>query len=229
MIRVYRMHRAFRTALAVYRHAPALARLRAWSSAATRRLEDAEPFVPTEGLILDFDAGDGLFARFLIESSPARRIVAVEPDVRRRALGERLHKEYIARHSLKFFSDLDRLPSATRFDAALILDVLYLIAPQDRKGIMGQVGSYLRPGGILIIKEIVEPLRGIQNAARLQEMLALRSGFTRGACIRFPTDRELRAYANDAGCRPILTQHLPRFHYRHELLVARHAGSGRTR
>lgn len=134
-----RAQEALRRTLAAYRRAPLAVRLRARGSVLTRHLVAFEAALPPAGRILDYGAGDGLFSRFLVEASGGRDVVAVEPDPGRLAMAKSLHVQ-AADGRITFVRALTDVPGE-RFNAAVILDVLYLIPPPKRENWHGNLAG----------------------------------------------------------------------------------------
>ena len=116
--------------------------------------------IPRDARVLDIGAGHGLFAR-LVAARGARRVVAVEPDVRKVQPVD----------GVTFVAGFDDVVRG-RFDAITIIDVLYKIPIAEWDALFARCVARLEPGGVLVIKEH-DPTARLKNRwNRVQEWLA---------------------------------------------------------
>jgi 2-polyprenyl-3-methyl-5-hydroxy-6-metoxy-1,4-benzoquinol methylase len=115
-----------------------------------------------EGRILDVGCGFGLFAAYFGQTQPARRILGVDPDVRRIGLARRVASRLgLAQHSF-YVGDVRDVAIEGPFDAAYVLDVMHHIPEEDQRAVLIRLRDLLAPGGMLIIKDITtEPKVGL--------------------------------------------------------------------
>jgi len=143
----------------------------------------AERYIPDKGDIVDLGCGNGLFAAILKSGAPARAIVGIDLDARRIAA---------ARKSLGNIPHLDfRLGdiAAAEYppaDVYTLIDVLYLIPFEDQNRILKRCVAALRPGGILVLKDMDRKPRFKYVWNMLQETIAVKiAGFTLGSKFYF--------------------------------------------
>jgi 2-polyprenyl-3-methyl-5-hydroxy-6-metoxy-1,4-benzoquinol methylase len=121
--------------------------------------------LPPGARVLDVGAGHGVFARLAVERRGAR-VVAVEPDVRK--------MNAALRHpSVRWIAGFDTCVRG-QFDAVALCDVLYRVPETERDPLLARLFDRLRPGGLLVLKE-VDPDRRLKffwNVA--QEFVAIR-------------------------------------------------------
>jgi SAM-dependent methyltransferase len=135
--------------------------------------------LPMEGLVLDVGAGHGVLARLAVEAG-VRRVVAVEPDVRK--------LPYALRHpSVWWVCGLDTCVDAP-FDAVVLCDVLYRVPGAERDHLLARLRDRLKPGGVLLLKD-VDPSRRLKHRWNLlQEAVAIRRlGLTLGSGQTYET------------------------------------------
>ncbi len=134
--------------------------------------------LPPEAHLLDLGAGHGTFARLAAEDG-AVRAVAVEPDLRK-TLATGRHPR------VRFVTGYAETVGGT-FDAVTLLDVLYRIPLAGWDPILQTAFDRLRPGGVLLVKEIdpAHRLKGAWN--RAQEKIADLLGMTLGDAFSYET------------------------------------------
>jgi len=142
-----------------------------------------EVYVPDKGEIIDLGCGNGLFAAVMKLGSPARSILGIDLDARKIAAAQK---------SLGNIPHLDFRPgdiAAAEFpraDAFTIVDVLYLIPVADQDRILRMCAEALRPGGVLVLKEMDTRPRRKYFWNMIQETLAVKIiGFTLGSRFHF--------------------------------------------
>lgn len=141
------------------------------------------PYLPSGARILDLGGGHGTFARLAVEAGAAA-VVAVDPDARK------LLATY--RHPKVRFAAAYSDAVAGTFDAVTVFDVLCRIPIPAWEGLLGQARDRLRPGGVLLIKEIdpAHRLKGLWN--RGQEKVADLLGMTLGEAFSYETREQMR-------------------------------------
>jgi 2-polyprenyl-3-methyl-5-hydroxy-6-metoxy-1,4-benzoquinol methylase len=162
-----------RLALAAYRDEAlstrAHTRIR-WHSAPFAQVET---LLPSEGQILDLGCGHGLFTIFLALRSPQRRIEAVDIDVAKVAAADRASKVAGVADRVEVTAvSREWLPEPARYDAVVINDVLYLMGARRAEVVLAAAAAALRPGGVLVIKEIRENPRWKYRVNAVQERIS---------------------------------------------------------
>jgi len=139
--------------------------------------------VPPGARVLDLGAGHGTWARLAVEHGAAA-VVAVEPDVRKTLSGSRHPRVHVVA------GYADAMGGA--FDVVTIFDVLYRIPLSGWDPLLRAAYERLRPGGVLLLKEIdpAHRLKGAWN--RAQERLADLLGMTLGEAFSYETREQIR-------------------------------------
>jgi 2-polyprenyl-3-methyl-5-hydroxy-6-metoxy-1,4-benzoquinol methylase len=112
----------------------------------------AAEFARLEGRVLGVGSGHGLLERWLAELNPAVTVdgsdldgerVALAASTQARAPRVRIHQR-----------DLRSVDEREEFDAAVAIDVLHHVPAGDHEAIARALARALKPGGVLLIKDI---------------------------------------------------------------------------
>jgi len=167
-----------RRAQALYVGAPWRDRLHVAARLALCPFERLAVFVPPSGLIVDLGCGHGLFANALALEAPERRVVGVEPSARKLAVARTTQSAMGrgARIRQVQFVQGDALTSlgVGPCRAVLLIDVLYLLAPQRQEQVLRASFDRLEVGGVLLLKTMDERPRWKAALNQLEEWLAVR-------------------------------------------------------
>ncbi|HVG25423.1 MAG TPA: class I SAM-dependent methyltransferase [Thermoanaerobaculia bacterium] len=125
----------------------------------TRTIED----VPAGARVLEVGAGHSAFGVLIDER--VKEVVAVEPDLRKSVLPTPSAK-------IRKVAGFDDCVRATDFDAAVVYDVTYRMPDAIRRALFGRLFTRLRPGGVLVFKDMDNGHRWKMKWARFQEWLS---------------------------------------------------------
>jgi len=132
-------------------------------------LEEIGQYLPRDGRVLDLGSGFGLFSLYFALTAPGRSLVGVELDARRvecaRSCAKRLGLEnvrYECGDALGWTSsDTSHISHASNtsntsntFDAIYLLDLVHHLPAEKVPAFLEKVRSLLRPGGILLVKDV---------------------------------------------------------------------------
>ncbi len=148
-------------------------RLRRWLSPAKAIAAQ----VPALGSVLDIGCGHGLFPLALACANPSRRILGVDPSAAKIAIAARAGRTC---PNVAFRHGLVDGDGGERFDVILLIDVLYLLAYEEKLAILQTCRKLLAPGGVLIVKASDTEPRWKYAVARAQERLMTGIGLTLG-------------------------------------------------
>jgi 2-polyprenyl-3-methyl-5-hydroxy-6-metoxy-1,4-benzoquinol methylase len=125
-----------------------------------------------EGRILDVGCGFGLFAAYFGQMHPRRRIVGVDPSVRRIALAQGVARSLGLQEHSFVVGDVRDAPLEGPFDAIYVLDVMHHLPHGDQEGVLARLRSLLVPGGMLLMKDITtEPRFGLYFTEALDRLM----------------------------------------------------------
>jgi 2-polyprenyl-3-methyl-5-hydroxy-6-metoxy-1,4-benzoquinol methylase len=125
-----------------------------------------------EGRILDVGCGFGLFAAYFGQTHPRRRIVGVDPSVRRIALARAVAQSLGLRDHTFIEGDVRDAPIEGPFDAVYVLDVMHHLPREDQEQVLERLRSLLVPGGMLLMKDITtEPRLGLYFTEALDRIM----------------------------------------------------------
>ena len=162
---------------------------------------DAE--VPRAGDVLEVGCGHGLLSLYLGVRSPARRVTGVDIDARKieeavRAAGWLRPGEA----EVRFETVAPGYVPTGEWDAIVVADVLYLLPAAEQERLIVAAASALRPGGVVVLKEMGLEPRWKATWNRLQETLATKVvGITDsvGAGLTFVPPETMAGWLRDAG------------------------------
>ncbi len=204
-----------------YRSAPLLARWFVHGRAFLADLARVEQYVPRHGFVVDLGCGHGLFSNLLVEASPQRRVLGLDHDERKIAVAR---ATVAGRDRLRFeVADIVSVPPP-RCDAVTIVDVLYLMAPEDQERVLEGAAAALSEGAPLLVRSQearIDPRYALTYA---QETVAVSLGLTRGQRRRFhfPSRESALAMFQRAGFRTDVIE-MRRRPYTDVLYLARRA------
>jgi 2-polyprenyl-3-methyl-5-hydroxy-6-metoxy-1,4-benzoquinol methylase len=151
--------------------------------------------------ILDVGCGHGVLAALLLHERPERRVVGIDPHVRKiewanESVGKHMNAEF---HAVTIEALAATRPAS--FDCVIIADVLCLIARDAWPPFLDAARRLLRPGGQLLVKDAENDGSWRAVKALWQERLmvhVLRRTVSTGG-IGFATRAELAGYVTRAG------------------------------
>jgi 2-polyprenyl-3-methyl-5-hydroxy-6-metoxy-1,4-benzoquinol methylase len=188
---------SLRTAWKAYEGEPLTTRAHVVARALTCPFGPLIDRFPTRGAVLDVGCGHGLLIN-LLSRDPSRcglRLVGIDHDA---AKIERARRT--APSGVEFSTRALNSFSEPAFDALSIVDVLYTVKRQVWGEILGGCFRALRPGGRLIVKEVVDRPRWKYWAIMAQETLSVSLfGITKGERPHFEAPATYRQAIVAAG------------------------------
>ena len=188
-------------ALASYRGEHVATRVRAWGRWTTAPFPGVEALVPSAGDVLELGCGIGMVAVDLARTGTGRRVLAVDVDpiraeVARRAAGragveDRVQVEVVP---------VGWSPAPGSVDAVVVVDVLYLLGRRAAFEVLDALVDALRPGGVLVVKEMAARPRWKAAWTRAQETVAVRGlRVTSGRTVELVPVEDLAAHLRARG------------------------------
>ncbi len=127
--------------------------------------------LPGQGRVLELGCGHGLLSLYLALTAPERLVVGVDVDERKIEVAQRAAEAVPnCRFEVTPPGDVPRGPWA----GIVIVDVLYLLAPQTQRWLIRACLDALGPDGVLVVKEMGRSPRWKARWNRTQETLAVR-------------------------------------------------------
>ncbi|MBO0898983.1 methyltransferase domain-containing protein [Cellulomonas sp. zg-ZUI22] len=160
-----------RRALALYRDAPWQERAHVhvrWWSAPFRRLAT---LLPDDGPVLEIGCGHGLFSAYAALAGPGRRVVGVDIDADKVAVGAGAAARV---PNLELTVAPDGAVPAGPWAAVVVVDVLYLLPADAQRRLLLAAAEQVAPGGRLVVKEMGTSPRWKVAWNRWQETLSVR-------------------------------------------------------
>jgi 2-polyprenyl-3-methyl-5-hydroxy-6-metoxy-1,4-benzoquinol methylase len=196
-----------RTAWAAYKCEGLATRLHVVVRALTCPFKPLVDRFPTTGALLDVGCGHGLLIN-LLSRDPAHRalkIHGIDHDSAKIAAARRT-----ASPGAEFSTGSLSLFPESGFDAVSIVDVLYTVRKAAWGGILQGCLRVLKPGGRLIVKEVVDRPRWKYWAIMAQEALSVRVfGITQGDRPHFESPATYRRAIVAAGFAVVEERPLP--------------------
>jgi len=181
---------ALSTLRRAYAGAPLSTRLHAYGRFLSCPFLGVVERLPRGARLLDVGAGHGTLSLLAAEARDAT-VVALDPD----------HRKLLAtfRHArVRFVAGyLDAIDG--KFDAAALLDVLYRFPIAEWDGLLAALHTRLRPGGLLLIKDLDPGHRWKQRWNRTQEVISDRIGLTLGEAFSYESRSEVLGRIARAG------------------------------
>jgi len=180
--------------------------------------------VPPSGRILDWGSGHGVSALWLAARAPGRTVVGVDIDAHKVAVARRAAEAAGLRDRASF--DVvapDAVPEES-WDAIVICDVLYLLAPESAERLVRAAAATVSPGGVLVCKELGSQPRAKALVARTQERIAvevLRLTATVDGVHAFPDPARVADWMAEAGLSVVSVALDRGFHAPHVALIGR--------
>lgn len=172
--------------------------------------------VPDEARILDVGCGSGLFLGLLVEMG--KRPVGVGFDMSRDAIAvaRRTQNQYSLPATVTFElqSVEDDWPGGL-YDVVSMIDVMHHIPPAEQSAIFRLASSRLKPGGMMLYKDIASDDRLRSVANRLHDLILAQQW------IHYLPRDQARKAAADAGLAEESYQRVNCLWYPHEIYVFR--------
>lgn len=137
----------------------------------TAPLEEVEKYVPKAGRILDFGCGHGIFSYLMYFSFQRRQIVGVDIEQRKINIANRIN---LANKNIIFANRSIDTFKEKQFDAAVIIDVLYLTPSSEQQNLLKSIYNILKDGGVLVIKTMDPRLKFKFLWNFIQEFISVR-------------------------------------------------------
>ena len=169
--------------LRFYRKAPRRTRLYLRVKLRICPLLRLEELYPRAGKVIDLGCGNGTFSNLLKLGGPERDILGFDLDPRKVEAARAVHADVAGLEFREGDIGTMAYPPA---DVYSIVDVLYLIPFDKQDEILRKCHAALRPGGILVIKEMDTRPRWKYVWNLCQETIAVKAvGFTLGSRFYF--------------------------------------------
>jgi|GEM_PF-3717464 2-polyprenyl-6-hydroxyphenyl methylase/3-demethylubiquinone-9 3-methyltransferase len=204
--------------VARFNAAPLRARLHIWGRLRSFPVDAVLDALPAEGHFVSIGCGHAATEIAALLRHPKLQCTALDPD------GAKLAHTRRAAADLPLTVIEGVVPPPGPFDAALIVDVLYLLTPAETAALFAALQCALRPGSRLVLKEMDTKPRTKYLWNRMQEFLALRvfrlTRHRHGACGLRPA-HELVGELDQAGFQVLRSESLHGgWLHPHHLIVA---------
>lgn len=214
--------------LALFDHAPKRDRLHVRGRFRTCPVAVIEAEVPQRGRVLEIGCGHGLVSAYLALSASGREVTGIDIDARKIAIASHAqsHADHATVHLAFRHVEAGEMPDG-KWDAIVIVDVLYLLDEAAERALLEACVERLDDHGVLVIKETDVVPRWKHRVAKVQEIVATKIlRITAGSALSFrPIARladRLRSLGLDVVTRRVDKGYL----YPHALVVGRPPARG---
>jgi 2-polyprenyl-3-methyl-5-hydroxy-6-metoxy-1,4-benzoquinol methylase len=162
---------------------------------------EVEQLVPTRGRVLDLGCGHGVFSLYLGLTSPDRAVTGVDVDIDKVRVGrDAVGRAGVVNVELRAVEPGWRVTG--EWDAITVVDVLYLLGPDEARAQLEAAARALAPGGVVVVKEIDTAPRWKYELARVQELVATKVvRITEGDRVTFVPPAEIAEVLTREGLR----------------------------
>jgi SAM-dependent methyltransferase len=196
------LHRppAARAAFARYRHLPRSTRAHLTVRWLSCPLPAVAAEVPATGRVLDLGCGHGFLAHYLLAEGAGRDVHGVDVDAAKVAEARRAAARAAPAPTFDAVADGWQPAPGDRWDAIVIVDVLYLLGRDAGLALLAASARAVAPGGRLVVKEIDTHPRWKHRLAIAQELAATRlAKVTAGRTVAFLEPAAMTGTMADAG------------------------------
>ncbi len=183
-------------------------------------LERIAERVPRQGRVLDVGCGHGLFGNLLALQSNARSVEGVDPSAAKIQVARRTSRIL---PNVRFAQGVVQDVADTQFDALTILDVLYLLPPDQKRAVLERCLKLLVADGVLLLKTNDTAPTWKYAVTRAQEALMTGLGLTLGDGLYFFSQAQHVALLEAVGFRVEVERLDSWLPYPHVLFVCRPA------
>lgn len=177
--------------------------------------------VPVAGRVLEIGCGHGLVAATLALQSARREVVGFDVDPDKVAAAERIAAAVRADggHLEVTVGDGTELPAGP-WDAIVIADVIYLLAPDTQEALLKSAAAGLAPGGVLVLKELDDKPWAKAAFARVEEVLATKVlRITAGSDLHWRSASEWATQLEGCGLQAFIRRIDRHYPYPHVLIT----------
>jgi len=181
---------------------------------------EVEKHVPTNGLILDYGCGHGIFSHILSSLSVERRVFGYDISSSKMNQAMKSSRNNLFPRFIEKSSDAESL--IKRADCIVLLDVLYYYPTGEREEFLRWLYANIKPGCELVIKDINKSFSLKFLLLFLQEVIAVKLlRLTQGSALNFLSADNFLKLLRDAGFTARVCPLRGKRAYPHILFVAK--------
>jgi 2-polyprenyl-3-methyl-5-hydroxy-6-metoxy-1,4-benzoquinol methylase len=174
-------------------------------------LDEVIALIPRGGTILDVGCGRGLVLLSLLANDWVSQAVGVDPS--RKAI--QAFTESAARYPGRAVAASALEAVAGEFDTVAMLDVLHHVPSAEQQAMVSRAASLVKPGGLLIYKDMAQRPTWRALANRLHDLVLARQW------IHYRALSDVEAWLAAAGLERVSGARFTRLWYAHEMVVFR--------
>lgn len=178
-------------------------------------LETIEQHIPLTATVLDIGCGFGLFANYFALRSSERQVFGIDINAQRIEEAIRTAQKLGIGNVHYQIADAGTYEFQHEFDVIVVLDLLHHLEPETALNLIQQAYRHLKPGGLLIIKDVTRnPFWKRWFTYSLDKLMNFRGP------IYYRDVKFWRQRAQEAGFNTVLIYHLSDYlPYPHVLLI----------
>lgn len=119
-----------------------------------RFLDELLQFLPKEGTVLELGCGFGLFGLYFAQYHPGLTLHGLDLNRQRIEMAQRAAVALNVSNVTFYPGDATTLQLTETYDAIYMLDIMHHIPPDQMPRLLEQLQARLRPGGVLLIKDV---------------------------------------------------------------------------
>jgi len=119
-----------------------------------RFLDEIGQYLPAEGTILDIGCGFGLFSLYYAHLLPEARLHGIDLNARRVRTATEAARRLGLTNATYAVGDARGYRAIEACAAAYMLDIVHHIPPETVAPLLGELHKALRPGGVLLVKDV---------------------------------------------------------------------------
>jgi 2-polyprenyl-3-methyl-5-hydroxy-6-metoxy-1,4-benzoquinol methylase len=170
--------------------------------------------IPKEATVLDVGCGDGLFLNTLSHIKKISSGIGFDTNSAAIASAQLANRNILNRSKLNFIEwSIEQPWPEGLFDVVSMIDVLHHIPPPDKKNAIQKAVAHVKPGGVLLFKDLGHKPKWRAHFNSLHDVLLT------GELVTYTQLDIVVSWVEAAGLREIKRRTINRLWYGHEMIL----------